>query len=37
MRILMMFGPMILRQFQKHQRNKAREEAAQSRDNQRNR
>lgn len=33
MRMLMMFGPMIYRQFQKYQRNKAREESVQNTQN----
>lgn len=32
LRMLMMFGPMIFRQYQKHQRNKARQQPTQNRD-----
>lgn len=34
MRILMMFGPLIFRQYQKYQRNKSRQQTAQNTDRQ---
>jgi len=36
MRILMMFGPLIFRQYQKYQRNKSRQQTAQNPDRQLN-
>jgi len=37
LRMLMMFGPMIFRQYQKYQQNKARQQSAQKPSNQTNR